>query len=91
MNVFKRERSGMARVIEAAYLLLTLGAALAPGWADKPTDFHKGKSKYLYFYFCSFVVDKFRVRRPGTHQVRQVRQAAAVIMRCDVLTVPDCA
>lgn len=91
MNVCKRERRGMARVIEAAYLLLTLGAALAPGWADKPTDFHKGKSKYLCFYICFFVVDKFRVSRPETRQVRQVRQTAAVmsrrpavIMCCDV-------
>lgn len=37
----------MAHVKEAAFLLLALGAALAAGWADKPTDFHKGKSKYL--------------------------------------------
>lgn len=70
MNVCKCDRSGMARVMEAAYLLLTLGAALASGWADKSTDFHKGKSKYLNCCFTSFVVSKSSVSRRGAAQVR---------------------
>lgn len=63
-------------MMEAAYLLLTLGAALASGWADKSTDFHKGKSKYLNCYFASFVVSKSSVSCRG---VCQVRKAAAVM------------
>lgn len=45
----------MARVMEAAFLLLTLGAALAAGWTDKSTDFHKGKSEYLYLCCASLL------------------------------------
>nr|WAR33938.1 epidermal growth factor receptor 2a [Scylla paramamosain] len=66
MNVCKRERSGMARVIEAAYLLLTLGAALAPGWADKPTDFHKGK-------ICIGTTGRMSVPSNRDHHYRNLR------------------